>query len=120
MKKIILFDHTCLWPSIHTCSTPLESNDGSSLIKDYVGNTGSSTSQIFHNSSVIDKFVINILSQKDIIHDMMNHPTVVELTETIKEINTGKAAGFDCILIEILLHRGVKFTAEICHLISDV
>ena len=41
----------------------------------------------FYNSSIIDKNVINNLPQKDIILEMMDHPTINEIQKMIKEIN---------------------------------
>ena len=75
---------------------------------------------LFYNPSVINENVINNLPQKDIILEMMDHPSIEEIQKTIKQINTGKAPGFDGIPIEVLLHGGDKLAAEVHRLISDV
>jgi hypothetical protein len=102
---------------------PLKSKDGSLIYKDPEGIMKRWTehfTDLFYNPSVINENVINNLPQKDIILEMMDHPSIEEIQKTIKQINTGKAPGFDGIPIEVLLHGGDKLAAEVHRLISDV
>ena len=102
---------------------PVKSRDGSTLHKDpesIMTRWTEHFTDLFYNPSDINDDIINNLPQKDIIHEMMDHPSLDEIQKTIKEINTGKAPGLDGIPIEILLHGGDKLSSEIHHLISDI
>ena len=102
---------------------PMKSKDGSILHKDpedIMKRWTEHFTDLFYNPSDINDDIINNLPQMDIIHEMMDHPSLEEIQKTIKEINTGKAPGLDGIPIELLLHGGDELAAEIHHLISDV
>ena len=75
---------------------------------------------LFYNPSVIDDSVVNSLPRKDINHDVMDRPTISEIRITIKELNTGKAPGFDGIPVEVHRYAGDRIATEVCCLISAV
>ena len=60
------------------------------------------------------------LPQRDISHEMMDHPTINVIHKTTKEINAGKAPGLNGIPVEVLHWGGDKITAKSHRLISDV
>ncbi|CAI9730335.1 Hypothetical predicted protein [Octopus vulgaris] len=85
---------------------PLKSKDSCFLFKDHEGIMKRWTeyfTDLFYNPSVIDKNVFSNLPEKNIIYEMMEHPTLDEIKKTIKELNTGKAPGIDGIPVEIFL-----------------
>lgn len=75
---------------------------------------------LFYNASVIDEDIINNLLHKDINYEMMKRLTIDGIQKTTREINTGKAASFGGILVEILLYKDNSIAVENQHLISDI
>lgn len=51
---------------------------------------------------------------------MMDHPNIIQMKMTIKDLNTLKAPGLDGIPVPILLHEVNILTVEIYHLISEI
>ncbi|CAI9726466.1 Hypothetical predicted protein [Octopus vulgaris] len=102
---------------------PLKSKDSCFLFKDHeviMKRWAEHFPDLFYNPSVIDENVISNMPQKDIIHEMIEHPTIGEIKKTIKELNTGKVPGLDGIPVEILLYGSNRLAVEIQHLISDI
>ena len=102
---------------------PLKSKDGHVLIKDAEGIMTRWTehfTDLFDNPSVIDESVINGLPQKDIIVEMMTDPTIDDIRSTIKEVNIGKAPGFDGIPVELLRFGGDNVATAVHVLILSV
>ena len=100
---------------------PMKSSDGKSTVKDPDGirdRWKEHFTNLFFNPSVVDNEVIDNLLQEDILTHMDNPPSLDEVKDVIKQINTGKAPGLDGIPVELLRHGGDSVASAIHNFIT--
>ena len=101
---------------------PLKSKDDQTTIKDPVRLTqrwNEHFPNLFFNPSVVNDSIIKNLPLWDTPHQMDRLPTRNEVDLAIKQINTGKAPGFDGIPVELLRNRGGNIVSAIHNFITD-
>ena len=74
---------------------------------------------LFFNHSVVDDSVIENFAQRELLHDMSLKPTLEEVEQSIKQINTGRAPRLDGIPAELLHYGGGNVALGALELINQ-
>ena len=103
--------------------TPLLANDGTSLLKtpeDIMRRWFEHFRDLFHNPSVVNDAAVESIPQQDTHPELDNEPSLDEVIQCIKQVNTDKAPGLDGIPVELLLHGGSNVHSAVHSLILSV
>ena len=77
-------------------------------------------SDLFFNPSKVDFEAIDIIPQSEYHQSLMRDPSLDDIKACLKQLNTGKAPGFDGIPVELLIHGGDNLHVAIHSLILRV
>ena len=98
------------WPS-KPGSTPLQSADGSMLIKDQEGlrnRWAKHFSTLLNKPSTVNPTALEQVSQQPTLNDLDLPPSMDELSKALKQTNSGRASGKDGIPVEIYKAAGPR------------
>ena len=103
--------------------TPLLSKDGTTVLKspeDIMGRWFEHFRDLFFNPSAVDDAAVESIPQNEYYPELDIEPSLAEVIECIKHINTGKAPGLDGIPVELLIHGGLNLHKAVHSLILCV
>ena len=101
---------------------PLRSKDGSELLKDAFSIqqrwVEHCSELLMRPSSAVDMNVVNQVEQLPIVPEMDVKPTLSEIAESVKKLNSGKASGLDGLPAEVLKAGGDRMSEMLYRIIQ--
>ena len=92
-------------------ATPLMSTDGTTRITDrseILKRRAELYNDLLNRPLTISLAALDEAAQHPIIHELEACPSIVETTQTVKKLSSGKTAGSDEIAAEIYKHEGIN------------